>query len=71
MKPKSGMFFEAAKKWNIDLSESFLVGDTADDLGAAKAAGVKSILIEYSYNDILKPDFKITGLEKIEEIILE
>jgi D-glycero-D-manno-heptose 1,7-bisphosphate phosphatase len=56
-KPKPGMFLKAALKWNIDLSQSFVIGDTADDVGAAKAAGCKSILIKALYNKKVKADF--------------
>ena len=38
-KPKPGMIFEAAKKYNIDLSESYVIGDTDSDLQAGIAAG--------------------------------
>ena len=31
-KPKIGMILEAAKKYNIDLSESYIIGDTTIDI---------------------------------------
>ena len=45
-KPEAGMFFEAAKDYNLDLAHSFLVGDSTQDVLAGNRAGVKVILVE-------------------------
>lgn len=46
-KPKPGMLLQAAKDWNINLSESYMIGDRDTDLLAGNNASVKqSILIE-------------------------
>lgn len=46
-KPKPGMLLQAAKDWNIDIANSYMIGDTSRDLEAGKNAGCKdSILIE-------------------------
>ena len=46
-KPKPGMFYEAAKEFNIDLSQSFMIGDSNIDIQAGLSAGCKDcILIE-------------------------
>lgn len=50
-KPKPGMLLEAAKKWNIDLAASFMVGDRWRDIEAGKAAGCKTILIRNEYKE--------------------
>ena len=50
-KPKPGMLLDAARRWNIDLSRSCIIGDTKSDTGAGKAAGCKTILIARSYNE--------------------
>jgi len=52
-KPKPGMLISAAKKWDIDLSSSYMVGDTENDIGAARSAGVQVILISTPYNTAL------------------
>lgn len=44
-KPKPGMLLRAAEEFNIDLSSSFMVGDSECDVKAGLAAGCKSILI--------------------------
>lgn len=45
-KPKPGLLLEAARELNLDLACSWLVGDSTADLAAAKAAGVRSILVQ-------------------------
>lgn len=40
-KPKPGMLFVAAEKYNIDLSESWMIGDGENDIEAGKNAGCK------------------------------
>lgn len=45
-KPKPGLLLQAAKDFNIDLSESYMIGDSHRDVEAGENAGVKkSILI--------------------------
>ena len=44
-KPKPGMLLQAAKDFNIDLSQSYMVGDGENDVKAGLAAGCKSIMI--------------------------
>ena len=44
-KPKPGLFFRAASEYNLDLLESFCVGDGLIDVKAGKACGCKTILI--------------------------
>lgn len=44
-KPKTGMLIQAAKDYNIDLSESIMIGDTTLDIKMAENAGMKSILV--------------------------
>lgn len=44
-KPKPGMLLEAAKDFNIDLSQSWMVGDNVNDIQAGKNAGCKTALL--------------------------
>ncbi|MGL5906481.1 MAG: D-glycero-beta-D-manno-heptose 1,7-bisphosphate 7-phosphatase, partial [Shewanella sp.] len=44
-KPKPGMLNDAAKFLKIDLSQSVMVGDKAEDMQAAKAAGVPTRIL--------------------------
>jgi histidinol-phosphate phosphatase family protein len=49
-KPNPGMILDAAKALNVDLSRSVLVGDSAKDLGAGRAAGIRTVLLQTEYN---------------------
>ena len=40
-KPKSGLFMDAAKDFNIDLSQSYMIGDSENDIKAGEGAGCK------------------------------
>lgn len=44
-KPKPGMLLKAAKDYNIDLSRSYMVGDSENDVAAGNAAGCNSVLL--------------------------
>lgn len=44
-KPKPGMLQKAAKELNIDLSQSWMVGDGENDIKAGKAAGCRTALV--------------------------
>lgn len=44
-KPKPGMLLKAAEDFNIDLSQSWMIGDGENDIKAGKAAGCRTALI--------------------------
>ncbi len=44
-KPSPEMIFEAAVKWNIDLSQSWFVGDSPSDIEAGSRAGTKTAFL--------------------------
>lgn len=45
-KPSPKMIFDSAKKFNISLPNSYMIGDTIADIEAGRNAGVKSILVK-------------------------
>lgn len=45
-KPSPKMIFDAAKKHNIDLLQSYMIGDTLTDIQTAINSGIKSILVK-------------------------
>ena len=52
-KPKPGLLLQAAKDFNIDLSQSYMIGDSDRDVKAGKNAGVKeAIKVENLLTDI-------------------
>ena len=53
-KPKPGLLLQAAQDFNIDLSESIMIGDSERDVEAGQNAGCKeSILVETNVSDAL------------------
>jgi D-glycero-D-manno-heptose 1,7-bisphosphate phosphatase len=50
-KPKPGMLLEAAKELDIDLSKSWMVGDSIADILTAESAGCRSILVRKTEHD--------------------
>ena len=54
-KPAPGMLFDAVKKLDIDLSTSWMIGDSISDAQAGKHAGTKTILVG-DYSDIPEAD---------------
>ncbi|MDR2460388.1 MAG: HAD-IIIA family hydrolase [Deltaproteobacteria bacterium] len=72
-KPKPGMLVKGAKEFGLDLSRSFMVGDRASDIGAGRAAGSRTIFLDFDYNEP-KPnppaDFTCFSLNEAVEIIL-
>lgn len=54
-KPKPGLLLQAAKDFNIDLSLSYMIGDSESDITAGKNAGCKdSIMIETNATNALE-----------------
>lgn len=45
-KPKIGMLIQAANKYNIDLSQSWYIGDTTMDIQTGANAGMKTVLVK-------------------------
>jgi D-glycero-D-manno-heptose 1,7-bisphosphate phosphatase len=50
-KPKPGLIFQAEKKYGLDLSRSWMVGDRWQDIAAGRAAGLKTIFVDYHYSE--------------------
>lgn len=69
-KPKPGMLFDAAKRHNIDLNRSFLIGDGWKDMEAAINAGCKGILIDNCYNNPIDCSRRVKDLAGAVDIIL-
>lgn len=50
-KPKPGMLLSAARELCLDLSRSVMVGDRWRDVVAGRNAGVKTVLLDYGYDE--------------------
>jgi D-glycero-D-manno-heptose 1,7-bisphosphate phosphatase len=46
-KPAPGMLTDAAAAMQLDLGASWMIGDTDADIGAGRAAGCRTVLLEY------------------------
>ena len=51
-KPKPGMFLQAKKKHNIDMQNSWMIGDKETDIIAAKNAGISNTILVKSGHGI-------------------
>ena len=69
-KPLPGMLLQAAETWNIDLTQSFVVGDRWRDIGAGLAAGCYSILIERAYSACEQADARVETFGQAVDLIL-
>ncbi|HCJ08356.1 MAG TPA: D,D-heptose 1,7-bisphosphate phosphatase, partial [Lachnospiraceae bacterium] len=63
-KPKPGMLFKAAEDFNIDLSQSWMVGDGKNDVLAGKSAGCRTALIG---SDDYSQDMSVDNLQEFVE----
>jgi D-glycero-D-manno-heptose 1,7-bisphosphate phosphatase len=73
-KPKPGLILQAAEKYALDLSLSWMVGDRWKDIAAGQAAGLKTIFVDYHYTEIYQgvpSDFTIDDTVFLAEIILK
>jgi D-sedoheptulose 7-phosphate isomerase len=72
-KPLPGMLLEAARKHDIDLASSFMVGDRWRDIEAGYNAGCTTILIDYSYSEkppAHDPDVRVGSLREAADWII-
>lgn len=67
-KPKAGMLLKAAEDFNIDLSQSWMIGDGENDILAGKAAGCRTALIG---NESFGQDITAETLTEAVKLILK
>ncbi|UCE66943.1 MAG: HAD family hydrolase [Candidatus Zixiibacteriota bacterium] len=74
-KPRPGMILEAAKKLNIDLKKSWIIGDKSSDIEAGKASGIRTVLVKTGYGGSepgasnANPDFTASDIGEAIEYI--
>ncbi|MBN1801156.1 MAG: D-glycero-beta-D-manno-heptose 1,7-bisphosphate 7-phosphatase [Candidatus Lokiarchaeota archaeon] len=75
-KPKPGMILVAQQKFDINLQESYMIGDTLKDIKTGKNAGCKTVLVLTGYGskerdkiDKIKPDYICKNLLEFAENI--
>ena len=73
-KPKPGLILRAAEKYRLDLSQSWMAGDRWKDVAAGRAAGLKTIFVDYHYAETyegLAADFTVQDTLFLSDIILK
>jgi D-glycero-D-manno-heptose 1,7-bisphosphate phosphatase len=71
-KPKPGLLVRATAALDIELRESFLIGDRWRDVDCAHAAGCCAVFIDHGYRERLKekPEFAVSNLTDAVTVIL-
>jgi len=67
-KPKPGMLIEAARKHDIDLAGSWMVGDNRGDVQAGRAAGCRTILVSGQEVDT-DADFRAGSMGDLRDLL--
>jgi D-glycero-D-manno-heptose 1,7-bisphosphate phosphatase len=73
-KPRPGLILQAAQKYNLDLSQSWMVGDRWKDIAAGQALGLKTIFVNYHYVEPFEgppADFIVEDTSALADIILK
>ena len=72
-KPNPGMLKSAAAALDVDLAESFMVGDRWRDVDCGHAAGCCTIFIDHGYSEPLRksPDHRAKNLLEAARIIVD
>jgi D-glycero-D-manno-heptose 1,7-bisphosphate phosphatase len=71
-KPQPGMVLRAAEALNIDLAQSFLIGDRWRDVDCGHAAGCRTIFVDWNHSETLKrrSDWTVRSFGQAVEVIL-
>jgi D-glycero-D-manno-heptose 1,7-bisphosphate phosphatase len=71
-KPRPDMLVQAAAEWGVDRAKSFMIGDRWRDVGAGRAAGCRTIFIDYNYEERRPdaPDYLVENLSEAVDIVL-
>lgn len=72
-KPEPGMILDAAAALGIDLSASWMIGDRWRDIDCGKRAGLRTVFIDFGYDETLKerPDFTVSSFREAANIVLK
>ncbi len=69
-KPRPGMLHVLARRWDVELAESYLIGDSWKDVEAGRAAGCQTILLRRVYNADVAADHVVGSLAEAVDLIL-
>ncbi len=76
-KPKPGLLFRAAEDFNLDLADSFMVGDGFVDVKAGRSAGCMTVLVAHMTTLLTKmmekqdgrPDYLVPSLKEVPALV--
>jgi len=68
-KPAAGMILQAKAEFNINLTQSILIGDRETDILAAKNAGIGTKILFNSDEVKTEADYKITSLLEVKKYL--
>jgi D-glycero-D-manno-heptose 1,7-bisphosphate phosphatase len=69
-KPGTGMLTAAAKDWEVELDESFVIGDRWRDIEAGRSAGCFTVLIDRPYSACETADARVHTLTEAVDTVL-
>lgn len=71
-KPQPGMIYDAARDLDLDLARSWMVGDRWRDVDCGANAQLKTIFLDWGYDEKLRarPDFTVHSFGEAVRIIL-
>lgn len=69
-KPKPGMMHRVASEEVIDLSRSFIIGDSWKDVQAGRSAGCTTILLRRNYNHSVEADYVVESVSQAVDLIM-
>lgn len=70
-KPQPGLLVTVAQRWGVDLSRSYVVGDSWKDVEAGRRAGCHTILLRRDYNSSARADTIVGSLGEAVQFILQ
>lgn len=68
-KPLPGMLLSLARRWDIDLHGSWMVGDQDRDVACGRAAGVQTVLLKRPYNTGDGADHVVADLNAFRRLV--
>lgn len=68
-KPGIGMLKDSALKWNLDLTNSYLVGDRWSDVQAGVKAGCTTIFVDRGYTEEPQPIDQVVTVLSLNEAV--
>lgn len=69
-KPKPGMLLEAARRHELDLAGSWMIGDNEKDVQAGQAAGCTTVLVSETANPTVA-DFQVNAMDALAVLLKE